>query len=268
MPIRFILRNRYHSGVRLSVVLPVFNEADGIEVFLRELQSSLENYNPSFIVVDDHSTDATYVILKSLLREGFPLRVHQNDRNMGHGYSCIKGLELAIAHAPSTVMLCDGDGQFDGSEIRELLETHINNSQIIVEGVRLNRREFWFRKLISFLTRLLTAIASHRKPRDANTPLRIYPLAHMRTLFYKIPDCCTIPNLALSSISRTLRLPILEIGVRSLPPRRLDSTSHWKQRYNFLPSKRLIKFVYLAFFDWLQIAKKCAELRRLNDTEI
>lgn len=249
----------------LSVVLPVFNEAYGIEAFLRELHLNLETYEPSFIVIDDKSADNTFAILEKLLSEGFPLEVHQNELNMGHGYSLMMGLRSAITDKASTIILCDGDGQFDGAEVKTLFEAHINNAQVIVEGARIDRKEFWFRKLISSFTRLLTLVASRQKPQDANTPLRIYSLEDLTFLFDKIDKNCSIPNLALSSISRTLKVPVLEIQVRSLPPRRLSSMSHWKQKYDFLPSKRLIKFSYIGFLDWLQILRTCIDLRKSAD---
>jgi len=39
--------------------MPAYNEAEGIAEFLRELNASLEPWNPAFVVVDDASRDGT-----------------------------------------------------------------------------------------------------------------------------------------------------------------------------------------------------------------
>jgi len=43
----------------ISVVMPAFNEEEGIVEFLSELNESLSQFDPFFVVVDDLSTDGT-----------------------------------------------------------------------------------------------------------------------------------------------------------------------------------------------------------------
>ncbi len=248
-------------------MLPVFNESDGIEDFLSELKANLNGYEPIFLVVDDKSTDSTHAILNQMQKDLFPLIILQNETNRGHGFSVSKGLTAAIAHNPDSIILCDGDGQFDGSDIKHLFETHLNHPSTIIEGVRVNREDPWFRKFISGTTRLLVWASCCVKPKDANTPLRVFYPQDARRLLSEIKDDCLIPNLAMSLLSRKLRIPILEIEVRSLPPRRHRETiDHWQQKVKLLPSKRLLRFVILATISWGKVAIRCSKIRRLKST--
>ena len=50
----------------LVVALPIFNEANGIQGFLHELNENLKGFSPFFVAVDDRSTDNTYAILSKM----------------------------------------------------------------------------------------------------------------------------------------------------------------------------------------------------------
>ena len=249
----------------LVVALPIFNEANGIQGFLHELNENLKGFSPFFVAVDDRSTDNTYAILSKMKNDGFPLTILQNETNKGHGFSVIVGLKQAIELNPHSILLCDGDGQFDGVDVKFLVKAHCDNTDAIVEAVRIDRNDPWFRKLISRITRVLVWLVCKEMPKDANTPLRVLSIQKAKLLLNEIENDCLIPNLAISSFARVMNLDIIEFKARSLPPRRnRDSIDQWKQKTNFLPSKRLLRFVFLATFSWLTIAKNCRSLRKLH----
>lgn len=249
----------------LIIVLPVFNEQDGISDFLDELNEYLGDNERLFVVVDDQSTDDTKSILDKKKIEGFPLVVIRNEINKGHGYSVITGIKCAIDLKPDAILLCDGDGQFHGVDIKVLVDAQQRNVHKIVEGARFGRDDPWFRKLLSFTTRLLVWRACKRMPKDANTPLRVMSLQLAILLINEIEDNCLIPNMAISALSRVKEFEIDEIRVRSLPPRRNPiSVDQWKQKTSFLPSKRLIKFVFSAITSWKTITNQCVKISKLN----
>ena len=143
-----------------------------------------------------------------------------------------------------------------GSDIKQLYEAHLNHPHTIIEGVRVDREDPWFRRFISRTTIFLVWVSCGEKPKDANTPLRIFHSQDAIRLLSEINEDCLIPNLAMSLISRKRNLPILEIEVRSIPPRRnLETIDQWQQKVKILPSKRLIKFSVKAFIQWIQIVK-------------
>lgn len=56
----------------------------------------------------------------------------------------MRGLDVAVALNPTIIVTCDGDGQFNGSEIASLIQLSLNSGTPIVEGVRYGLDEPWF----------------------------------------------------------------------------------------------------------------------------
>lgn len=250
----------YHEYV-LVVSLPVFNEESGIAGFLRELQYHLEPFQPHFVVVDDHSTDATPLVLTDLEASGFPITILRNSENLGHGRTVLRGLCAAVELQPTRIVLCDGDGQFDGSDVALLVKASIETDSSIIEGVRRGRNDPWFRRAISFGTRVLVFVSSGTRALDANTPLRVVRPQDVQSLLKQIPMDCPVPNLAMSAISRARGFAITQMPVSSRPPRRLlGTTDHWKQKFSVLPSRRLLKFVIRALVSWVTIHRSIRKL--------
>lgn len=238
----------------IVISLPVFNEEAGLEDFLKELHEHLSQYQPEFVVVDDASTDSTPSVIESLNREGFPIHALRNPANAGHGISVVRGLTTAVSRNPQRIVLCDGDGQFNGEDVSRLVNASINSGAQVIEGVRTGRDDPWFRRFISWGTRVLVRQSSGKKALDANTPLRVLTLAAAESLLSQIPTGCPVPNLAMSAISRAQGFIITEMAVVSRPPRRNIGTSdHWKQRFRLLPSKRLVRFVLNSIVSWRAI---------------
>ena len=242
----------------MVLVLPVFNESGGIREFLLELDKNLSDLNPYFVVVDDCSTDQTGEILDNLKLTNFPIHLIRNSNNSGHGFSVIQGLSYAVSQGFTSIVTCDGDGQFLGSDIRKLVLAH-NSSGLMVEGVRVGRNDPWFRTFISSITRLLVWSTTFEMPKDANTPLRAMSLAEAKFFLQHINGDCKIPNLAISALSRARKKKICEVNVQSIPPRRLPGAQdQWKQKSEILPSKRLIYFSISSMMSWLKIVKTIA----------
>lgn len=246
----------------LAVSLPVHNEEDGVEEFLKELQHHLSAYEPRFVVVDDCSTDSTAAVLNKLNDMTFPLIVLRNVTNLGHGASVLRGLAASIALQPTRIVLCDGDGQFHGEEVARLVKLSLESDTDIVEGIRIGRNDPWFRRMLSFGTQLLVLFSSREQSGDANTPLRVLKTAVGSNLLNEIPSDCPVPNLAMSAISRSQRLNILQIPVQSRPARRKTSTQdHWRQKYPLLPSRRLIRFAWKALVSWGKVHRHVRSIR-------
>lgn len=243
----------------LVVSLPVYNEEAGIVEFLDELRDCLAEHDPLFVVVDDHSSDTTPQLLEGLRRNGFPIQILRNYQNHGHGSSVLRGLEYAIALNADRIVLCDGDGQFEGRDIELLVNRSTHGSEEIVEGVRIGRDDPWFRQALSVATRLLVRLSSGKRAVDANTPLRVITTATASRLFAQVPPNCLVPNLAMSAISRAQCIPLVQIPVQSRPPRRpTNVVDHWRQRFPQLPSTRLLRFAIKSLWSWLTVHRTIA----------
>ena len=100
--------NTQAPPVRLTVVAPMFNESEGIAIFLAALRAVLESMALAYqvVLVDDGSVDDS--VNRALEMKWQQLEVLSLDRNRGHQVA----LEVGLAHADGDyVVTMDSDGQ-------------------------------------------------------------------------------------------------------------------------------------------------------------
>jgi glycosyltransferase involved in cell wall biosynthesis len=105
----------------LAVIIPAFNEVEGIGGVLDELLAVPGAESWDLIVVDDGSTDGTRDVLA---RYGEKINVIRHASNRGYGASLKTGI---LATRATNVLFIDADGQHSPAEIPaivEALETH------------------------------------------------------------------------------------------------------------------------------------------------
>ncbi len=114
----------------LTVVVPVYNEAAGIETFHRALLAALETTGVTFEVlyVEDGSTDGTITQLQKLA-DGLEVRLLRLTRNFGKEIALTAGLREAKGEA---VLMLDGDGQHPVAVIPRFLEAWQRGAKVVV----------------------------------------------------------------------------------------------------------------------------------------
>lgn len=136
---------------RLSVVVPVKNEAANIEPLIREILQASEGLTACEIIyVDDGSTDATLVELRRMAESVPQLRILRHRESCGQSTAITSGV-LAASHA--WIATLDGDGQNDPGDIPKLLRRlrsagEGDNLQMLA-GWRAHRRDTWLRRVSS-----------------------------------------------------------------------------------------------------------------------
>lgn len=98
--------------MRVSIILPAKNEADGLRQTLPGLKAAMPE--AEVIVVDDGSTDATAAVAAE-----FGARVLSSPYSMGNGAAIKRG---ARAASGDILVFMDADGQHDAADIPKLLE--------------------------------------------------------------------------------------------------------------------------------------------------
>ena len=118
-------------SIRLSMVVPTFDEAGNIEALLRRLHAVLAGSGEGFeiIVVDDDSPDQTWEVAGAVATELAEVRVI---RRIG-----VSGLATAVicgwAHARGEVLgVIDGDGQHPPEVVADLLEAMDGRTEVAV----------------------------------------------------------------------------------------------------------------------------------------
>jgi len=118
--------------LELSVVLPVFNEAEGIARFLVDLRVTLDSLHVPYeiIVVDDGSTDQT---VKEVLASDWPaVRLVLLNRNVGHQTALDAGTDCA---AGRWIVTMDGDGQHPPESLPHMYEAALNQHVDVVYAI-------------------------------------------------------------------------------------------------------------------------------------
>ena len=118
------------AGLRLSVVMPVYNERDTLEEIVRRVQAV--PLAKEIVLVNDASTDGTREVLARM--EGQPgLRVFYHQVNQGKGAT----LRTAFQHASGDVVVIqDADLEYDPMDIPRLLQPIAEGLADVVFGSR------------------------------------------------------------------------------------------------------------------------------------
>ena len=119
-------QNNTTVSIDISVVVPIYNEAECIENSLREIVGVLKNMDTAWelLAIDDGSSDDTPAILKKLSEEIPQIRVLTLVPNAGQSAAFGVGFRYADG---STIITIDADGQNDPADIPKLmaeLKTH------------------------------------------------------------------------------------------------------------------------------------------------
>lgn len=131
----------------LSVVMPVYREANHIGAVLRAVRESLAEADVSFefVLIDDGSPDDTWLVLSEQAKTFPMLRAARLSRNFGKELALCAGLEMTRGDA---VIVMDSDGQHPPSLLPKMIEIWRAGEVDIVEATKLTRgKETLFSKL-------------------------------------------------------------------------------------------------------------------------
>lgn len=145
--------------MKLSIVIPVFNERDTIEELIRRVQNVEVGLEKEIIIVDDGSEDGTHQILENLNHPNIKIFFHSI--NQGKGASLQTGFSKA---AGDIVLIQDADLEYDPRDYSRLLEPILDGRADAVFGSRFlggpHRVLFFWHyignKLLTTLSNMLT----------------------------------------------------------------------------------------------------------------
>jgi glycosyltransferase involved in cell wall biosynthesis len=132
--------------MRLSVVVPAYNEVDTIAEILRRVRAvsltvpvgfgseagSVVTFQREIVVVDDGSTDGTRELLQQLNEDAQTI-VFWHEQNQGKGAAVRTGLEHATGEI---ILIQDADLEYDPRDYPALLQPILENRSEVVYGSR------------------------------------------------------------------------------------------------------------------------------------
>jgi len=218
------------TEIKLSIIIPAFNEEDVLEKFTEDLARVLSSFNDTYeiILVDDGSTDNTYSIANNISN----IKVIRHPYNKGNGAAVKTGIHKAKGEV---LVIIDADGQHDPKHILEMFE--MLDEYDLVVGARgsfgVGRRGFG-NVLVSKLASYLSGIVIP----DLTSGFRAFKKDAMLEFIDLLPNGYSLPS------TSTLAFATAGYNVKFIP-----ITAHVRQggksKINVL--KDGIKFLVLIF---------------------
>jgi glycosyltransferase involved in cell wall biosynthesis len=118
--------------VKLSVIIPVYNEVDLLEEALRQVLA-VERAD-EIIIVDDGSTDGTRALYPMLKTLDDSIQVIMHDRNQGKGAAVRTGFGVATG---DIFLIQDADLEYDPRDYADLIRPIEEGRADVVYGSRL-----------------------------------------------------------------------------------------------------------------------------------
>jgi len=159
----------------LSLVIPMYQEADSVEPLLQRVHEGLGSYRGPWelICVDDGSSDGTAQRLAKVAeRYGSHVRVIRLRRNFGQTAAMQAGIDAARGELIATL---DGDLQNDPADIPRMVEELTKRDLDLLQGWRVERRDaLLLRKVPSRLANRLIAKVTGVRLHDYGCSLKVY----------------------------------------------------------------------------------------------
>lgn len=158
--------------IDISMIIPVYNEAENIPFLIKKLTDDLLPFNRSYevIFIDDGSSDSTFTLLEHIQKEDERIRIIKFRKNYGKSLA----LNTAFRNVKGEIVITmDGDLQDDSAEIGKFLGK-IDEGYDLVCGWKYARNDPLTKtapsKVFNALTRWVTGIPLH----DFNCGFKAY----------------------------------------------------------------------------------------------
>lgn len=136
------------SSRSLSIIIPAYNEHENILATLENVTTALAALDlpHEILVIDDGSKDGTGALVTANLGRFANVRLLQNERNMGFGWSYRRGVDTAaLAH----IVMVHGDNAWGSATLREFF-SHTGEADVIIGFTRdMLKSRTWTRTIVS-----------------------------------------------------------------------------------------------------------------------
>ena len=193
---------------KISFIIPVFNEAGGLEKLYQEIKasfSSLENFKFEIIFVDDGSEDNSLEVIKNLRTRDYRIEIISFRKNLGKSVALSEGFRKSTG---DIVVTLDGDLQDDPVNVKNLIAKMDEGFDMVV-GWKKDRQDLLSKtissKIFNFFVRTFSRIPLH----DINSGLKIMTKEVAKDLYLYGGLHRFIPVLAFQRGFKVSEIPVI-----------------------------------------------------------
>ena len=156
-----------NNDVKLTLVVPCYNEKDNLNKIIRKCQIITSNHPIKFILVDNGSTDGSHEIFNKLNND--KIKIHFVKKNVGYGHGILEGLKLSKSQF---VGWTHADLQTDIEDVILSLKFIKKDENIFIKGLRKGRG--FSDNVLTFLMSVLETIIFQTFLWDINSQPTIF----------------------------------------------------------------------------------------------
>lgn len=154
----------------LSIIIPIFNEAESLPSLFKELKSEFGNSSSVEIVfVNDGSTDSSQQSIERAILDNSTWKMINLYRNYGKSVALQAGIKCSSGEIIGTL---DADLQDDPKEIAKLID--LSDKFDLVIGWKKNRLDPLEKRIASKIFNFFIRVFSGLKIKDSNTGIKIF----------------------------------------------------------------------------------------------
>lgn len=181
------------SSHNISLIIPAHNESKTVGGIIREIRNAYPQ--SEIIVVDDGSVDNTADVAQKA-----GAKVCKHPYNIGNGAAIKTGIRAASGEI---LVLMDGDGQHDPSDIEKLL-LYLPSYDMVVGARKFSQQASWARGFGNKAYNWLASYVAKFPVQDLTSGFRAIKADLARRLLYLLPNTYSYPT--------TLTLGVLRNG--------------------------------------------------------
>lgn len=167
--------------INVSVVVPVYNEAENIDDLVTQVFDAFEDSKYSFevLLIDDGSTDATRDCITNAQSVHPEIQPVFLARNYGQSTAMQAGFDVARGEI---IVTMDGDLQNDPKDVPRLIRILEEEQMDLVSGWRKDRHDGWLRVFLSRVANRLISRVTGAELHDYGCSLKVYRGAVVRQI--------------------------------------------------------------------------------------
>ncbi len=199
--------------MKLSVIIPVYNEKNTIRELLSRVKS-VDGIDMEIIIVDDASKDGTTDILKEMEAENPDVKFIYKPENKGKGDTLKLGFQNSTG---DYVIVQDADLEYDPNDYKKLIRALEEEGVDVVYGSRfsgnyedMSNLHYFGNKMLTLITNILFGVLLT----DMETCYKLMPGEFVRSIDIKSPRFDFEPEITAKILKHKLRIREVPISYK------------------------------------------------------